>query len=103
MESEMPYYHTEMRPKVRKTKKNKGGDWHLSHEDRESIISDLWSIEHVLPLYDQSIIAYDDWQLIDEMMTGALFLGDFLYDCTNASLISLYEWAVNNGHLREVA
>jgi hypothetical protein len=78
------------------------GDWYLSNKARHEMIDMLEYCTDILPLNDFALIAFEDWQMSDEVVTGEMLVQDFLWECTNVTLVALYEWCLNNGHIREV-
>lgn len=88
-----------LKPRVR-TLEN---DWQLGHEARLEIIDALTPLAPLLPINDSSVVAYDDWEIADEAIYSKDYLVyDFLYDCSNATLISLYEDCQTTGLIKKV-
>lgn len=77
-------------------------DWELGHESRMEIIEELTPLAPLLPINDCHVVAFDDWDIADEAIYSKDYLiYDFLYDCTNATLISLYEDCQNAGLIKK--
>jgi predicted glutamine amidotransferase len=56
----------------------------------EELLSRLWFIAEELPLYDYSLIAYEDISLQEELADGLIQAEDFLELCSHTTLLELY-------------